>query len=276
VIAGKVGHFWVFQRLAVLGFRGEVFVLNGYFDETEIQKGPPATAVGGFLFSPDGSAKFDAEWGAVLAQLIEPFHTSHCAGGYGQFAGWPFAKRDDLLKGLAKLTADTRDAGFISMVLHSDYDQFASQDSWLAAAAGSPYTIGLMACLDSARNYMDKNYPNEEIFFWFEAGAQNEKEAQDFLRRLNNHENGRRFYRIAGYSFVPKKRAPTLCSADFLCWEWQRNYVEASRNEKVRSRSRPVARKLSLAVQRSKFESHLSKRSRQHQNGNSWNDKRIL
>jgi hypothetical protein len=225
-----LGHFLG----ASYGFRGRIFVLSGYFDETVVQHGPPLTGVGGFLFDADSVAKFDAAWGPEIAQLKKPFHTSACGGRQGRddFADWSSPKRDDFLKKLARITADTRDAGFVSTVLHSDYDKFISKNPGHSIIAGSPYTLALMACVDAARNYMEKNYPDEDIYYWFEAGAPKEKEAQEFMRRLKNHKNSGKYYRVAGYSFVEKKHAPALCSADFLCWEWQRNYVEADHDEK--------------------------------------------
>jgi len=81
--------------------------------------------------------------------------------------------------------------------------------------------------MDAIVGYMNDNYPGEDIIYWIESGSSNEPQASDFLRRIHTNEKVRERFKLRGYGFYPKREIPALCAADFLCWQWQRNYVEA-------------------------------------------------
>jgi hypothetical protein len=136
-----------------------------------------------------------------------------------------------LLRELAGLIGATRDVAFTATVSQSDYDSFAAISGNQPRMAGSPYTLALVTCIDAARDYLEAEYPNDHVYYWFESGTKNEKEAKEFVRRLDEHPSGKQFFRMRGYSFIPKKDALALCAADFLAWEWQRNYSDAHKDE---------------------------------------------
>lgn len=204
-------------------------MLDVFLDDTKTHRGPPIFGVGGFLFDKPGLKKFEAAWSPRIADLSKPFRTADCNGGWGPFTQWSILERELLLKDLARLIAETRDAGVVATVSLDEYQSYVSTSPDVARVAGTPYTLCLMACIESVGNYLKEHYPEESIYFWIEAGTDNEPEAQDFLRRIYADERLRARFRVGGRSFIPKREAPALCAADFLCWEWQRNYIEAHR-----------------------------------------------
>src|SRR6266403_3529330 len=108
--------------LAVPGFRGKVFVLSGFFDDTEIRVGPPAFGVAGILYTVDGLNSFNKAWSPKLSGLTKPYRTSDCMWRNGAFENWEYPERDQFMKGLAKTTAENRDAGFTTMMPRSEYE----------------------------------------------------------------------------------------------------------------------------------------------------------
>jgi hypothetical protein len=223
VSAPAEGSFLESFLATVPGFDRYVLVLNAYFDDTKTdpKHGTDLWGAGGVLFNKDGLLKFDEVWTPRIAVLEKPFRTAHCAGGYDQFATWSREARHKMLCDLGRLIGQTRDAGFAATVTRDDYDDFKAKNPRLANFAGSPFALALMACIDSARNYLDANYPGEEIHYWIEAGSEGEKDAQDFLRRMSakGNEEIKKFFLVGGYTFESKKNAPALCAGDFMAWQ---------------------------------------------------------
>jgi hypothetical protein len=215
--------------LAVPSFRN-VLVLDAFFDDTEIQNGPRVFAVAGILFSRCGLKQFTDEWGSRIADLKGPYRTSHCFARRGAFQGWSEVERDIFLADLARLIAETRDAGFTATIADRDYEEFRSKNPSLCKIAGSPFTVALTECIDSVRDYLGKDYPGEDVYFWFESGTRHEKEAKEFIRRMDENPKTKAFFKMRGHSFIDKRDAVALCAADFLAWEWQRNYAEGERD----------------------------------------------
>jgi hypothetical protein len=152
------GAYWLELRL-----QGKIFVLHAFIDDTTVEHGPSLFGVAGFLFEKRGLQKFEAEWASKIASLSKPFRTSSCAGGWPPFRDWSRIERDLLLSDLARLIADTRDAGFVATVGMDDYKSYAAEDPIMATMFGSPYTLCLMPCIDSACNYLNEHYPGGGI-----------------------------------------------------------------------------------------------------------------
>jgi len=81
-----------------------------YFDDSSDERRERYFACGGFVGSPDQWDMFDAFWSVETYELSEPFHSTDCECGYGQFRDWPIPKRNDLM---ARLTAVVNKAGLL-------------------------------------------------------------------------------------------------------------------------------------------------------------------
>jgi hypothetical protein len=213
--------------LAMPGLSGKVLVLDAFFDDTRIQPSPETVGVAGLMFDMDGLRRFNEAWAPRVAGLSKPFRTAACRWGHEPFEDWMLDDRLRLLKDLAILIAETRDAGVTATVDEEEYTEFKTKNNGLAEFVGSPFTLTLMTCVDSVCSYMDTAYPNETVNFWFEAGSKNQAEANAFFRRLYDNAYLRERYRVQAWAFVPKRGAVALCAADFLAWEWQYNYKNA-------------------------------------------------
>jgi hypothetical protein len=207
--------------------------LAGYFDDVGLPREPRLSGVAGFLFEWDGVFRFNENWGPRLARLSKPYRTATCFSRASPFDSWASEDCELLMKDLANLIADTRDAGFVAAVELSEYNDFVDKNPAARATIGHPYTLSLLVLVGSVVEYMQATFPNEKVHLFFEKGdSAPEDEADGFLRRACASWEQIGVSVIEGYSFVPKKKHPALCAADFLAWEWQRNYWEKADNEK--------------------------------------------
>jgi hypothetical protein len=70
------------------------------------------------------------------------------------------------------------------------------------------------------------------------SGCAKQKEASGFMAKLERHSMLKAGLNVRGHGFAPKSSNPALSAADFLCWEWQRNYIENPTLNLVRSEFR--------------------------------------
>jgi hypothetical protein len=202
--------------------------LRAFFDETGTHNGHPLTAVAGFLFDDAGLDKFEADWQKRTADLEEPFHTVDCVHGRGQFEGWPEPVRLLLMHDLPEIIIQTRICGFISFVESNEYDQWCKENPRYVSWIGSAYTVCLMKCVETAGLVARQNQFEGDIDYVFESGCDKQQEASEFMLRLDKNPDLKAGLRVGKWGFSPKKTELALCAADFLCWQWQRNYVRVS------------------------------------------------
>lgn len=213
-----------------------VMPMDAFFDVSHLQRpaGSHAFILAGVLFAQKGLAEFDRAWQPVVQGLNGPFRTSICNGGREKpFNRMPIAERQAMLTELAKLTSKTRDAGFTVLIEDSEYEEFKAKNPSIAKHTGSVYTIALISILESVRQYVVEKHPDEKVRFWFEAGTEGEAEAMLFMRRIEDRPQAKEYFRMESHAFVPKEQAIAICAADFLAWEWQRNYREAEESERL-------------------------------------------
>jgi hypothetical protein len=209
--------------------------MDAFFDASHIhrQGAPDAFIVGGVLFDKSGLAEFNNAWQPRIANLSGPFRTSQCNAGRDPFDRMPQPERLAMLAELAALTGKTRDVAFALVIEQAEYQEFTTNNPGTVKDTGSPYTIALVSILEAARNYISEKYPEEKIHYWFEAGTENEAEAKQFMRRIDDRPETKEYFRIDSQNFVSKEQASAFCAADFVAWEWQRNYKEAEENRRL-------------------------------------------
>jgi hypothetical protein len=207
--------------------------LRAFFDETGTHDGHPLTAVAGFLFDTAGLNKFEVDWRKRTVDLKGPFHTTDCVRGRGAFEGWPEPQRLLLLHDLPEIIIRTRICAVISFIASDEYDQWCRENPRYVPCIGSPYTVCLMKCVETAGLVARQNRFEGDIDYIFESGCDKQQEASEFMVRLDQNPKLKAGLRIGSWGFAPKGREPALCSADFLCWEWQKNYVRAMQNPNI-------------------------------------------
>lgn len=208
------------------GNGGLGMALFAFVDETGTHSGHPVTAVGGFLFDDQGVERFESSWKKRTSELREPFHASDCFHGYGQLERWPKPQRLLFMHDLPEMIIENRIFGFIAFMETAEYTEWCKENAHLVSRVGSPYTACLMQCVEIAGVAVKDRKLQGNITYVFEAGCDKELEASKFLAGLEKNGLLRAGLRVEGHAFVSKWKEPALCSADFLCWQWQKNYID--------------------------------------------------
>jgi hypothetical protein len=151
----------------------------------------------------------------------------------GQFEEWTLPQRNLLLHDLSEIIVLNRICGFVSFVETIEYDQWCKENPRHVSWIGSPYTACLMRCVETAGIVARQKRLDGSIDYVFESGCAKQKEASEFMTRLVNNPALKAGLRVGNFGFAAKSRQPILCTADFLCWEWQRNYVESTKAGEV-------------------------------------------
>ena len=90
-----------------------------------------------------------------------------------------------------------------------------------------------MKCIETAGVVVRQNELKGDIDYVFESGCNKQQEASEFMARLDKNPQLKAALRVGGWRFAAKRSELALCSADFLCWEWQRNWVRAMKNPDI-------------------------------------------
>jgi hypothetical protein len=96
-------------------------LLESYFDDSSDEKRERFYACGGLLGSSAQRDVFDMAWSNETSVLAEPFRSSDCEGGHGQFKNWTKPQRDELMRNLVTIIHATELRGYVSVVPVADY-----------------------------------------------------------------------------------------------------------------------------------------------------------
>lgn len=199
-------------------------MLHAFFDETGTHGNAEITGVAGLLYDKAGALEFESEWGRRTVDLKKPFRTAACVAQRDAFENWPTEDRERLLYDLAHLIVRTRRLGFVSTVCQEEFNEYINKNPKIRQFVGTVYSLCLVSCV---RNICDYAIEHEKhLYFWFEAGNEHQKEAANFIRRMKNNKNLEEAKVIDGFSFITKANNSVLCSADFLAWQWQKQWKE--------------------------------------------------
>jgi hypothetical protein len=98
-----------------------IAMLWAYLDDSSDSKRERFCAAGGFFSVDLRWQKFELAWRATTHKLKEPFRSTECECGHGQFADWPKMKRDALMAELCYLIKTYDLGAFGAAVSVSDY-----------------------------------------------------------------------------------------------------------------------------------------------------------
>ncbi len=118
-----------------------VAMLWAYFDDSSDSKRQRICAAGGFFTVDSRWHKLDIAWRRATRELKEPFRSTDCETGHGQFENWPKPKRDALMADLCELVKSFDLGAFGSAVSVPDYLKlFPEADLY------DPYLLCLSMC----------------------------------------------------------------------------------------------------------------------------------
>jgi hypothetical protein len=204
------------------GDRGHVVLVFAYFDESSTQDDAPSLVVAGYVFRPSDYRAFDWEWGEALALAGVPYwHTVRAMGKpSGPFEGKAVEEVAELGAKCRNLIHRYARVGVGVSVTQSEFDALAP-DGWIGRYGGA-YTAALQWCLAGIREWADANDVDGVFAYFFEAGNEFQKEANDRMNLIYNDLAKRAEYRHDSHTFADGTRHHGLQAADMFAWHFAR------------------------------------------------------
>jgi hypothetical protein len=184
-------------------------ILEGYFDDSADDQRRKYYACGGAIGTPAQWDLFEALWSMETAHLKEPFRSTDCECGHGQFSDWPRPKRDDMMQRLVETIYKADLHGYAAVVPISDFKEVFSlldvKEAFTLAA--SQVILNMAYVADSGM---------VDASLWFEDGPTNGAvlSANAAVHTLDWKPNRR----LRGLTFADKKLR-SLQAVDFVARE---------------------------------------------------------
>lgn len=180
-----------------------------YFDDSSDEQRAKYCAYGFLIGSIEQWNYFDTLWGMQTKELQEPFRSTECECGHGQFKDWSKKKRDELMKSLVDLIDRLKLYGFASVVPVKEFREIFPKVSTEEA-----FTLAAAHCIWNIVHIVNK--ANWNVALWFEHGPHNGM----VLDAYNSfkEENWKPGEKLTGIYFESKRLLP-LQSADLVARE---------------------------------------------------------
>ena len=139
-------------------------ILECYFDDSSDDRREKYFACGGLLGTPEQWDYFDVLWNTATRGLSEPFRSTDCENGYGQFKDWPIPERQKLMARLTTVVSRLRLFGYASIIPIAEFKAvFPNLGEREAARSVLAHVIVNMASL--------ANRMGTDVAIWFEKGS---------------------------------------------------------------------------------------------------------
>jgi len=96
-------------------------MIFSYFDDSSDKRREKYFAAGGLIGGVEQWAQFDLRWAYSTRELEDPFRSTDCECGHGQFADWEKPKRDALMGELVGIIREFGLHAFASIIPISEY-----------------------------------------------------------------------------------------------------------------------------------------------------------
>src|SRR5947209_11682955 len=139
-------------------------ILESYFDDSTDPRRSKFYACGGLLGGAEQWDAIEIPWSQHTHKLTEPFRSTNCETGHGQFEDWPKSQRDELMARLVGVLKAVQLRGFASIVPIKEYraafPDCEEHDAFLLALRQAVMNMAFIAhALD------------HDVSLWFEKGA---------------------------------------------------------------------------------------------------------
>jgi hypothetical protein len=216
VLSSEVFDSFVGALLPVGGV--VVAIIQAFFDESYGEKVGSILCVAGYMMTDRAARRLTREWNAVLREYDLPyFRMSACAHG-----NYPFNK----LTKNQRVAVETKMIGLIKrrtikgIGVTVNVDEFGKIMPDNREVIGGAYSVCLNVVLGGAYHWAKHMGFTSRLAYFFEAGHNNQSEADRILTRAFSMEDLRTSRSYAGHGFVRKEDSPPTQAADILAWQW--------------------------------------------------------
>jgi hypothetical protein len=204
-------------------------MLGAYLDDSSDHRREQYFAFGGIMGNVRQIDLFNLLWLDATHQLTEPFRSTDCETGHGQFEKWDRPDRAALMAKLVTLIKDRGVWGFASVVSIADYravfPNSGNFDPFYLCVKSAIVQLALMA-----------NAAGQDIDMWFEEGDHDGK-IQSIHKDLKTLDSWKHRRRLLGITPRDKRFVP-LQGADLFA----REAFKYFNNEGVRLDRKPFVR----------------------------------
>lgn len=207
--------------------RGFAVLMASYFDQSE--SGGFYT-VGGYIFRKSQVRPFEKRWSRMLKRFDLPyFRMSACNAHQPPFSHLSKVECDLVAREAIATVIEYASYGYFVTVRQEEYDEILGRESF----AGSTYALCCYVCLMGMRRWSDLNDRNALIAYFFEAGTENEGDADQLIKAIGGRRDEVTFdYRYAAHGFVQKELSMPTQAADMLAWHANKNYLRSKAGKK--------------------------------------------
>ncbi len=205
---------------------GDVVVLvETYFDESY---DPKLLCVAGYSFTSRNARLLDGEWRKMLLRYKRlPYFRMSICNASANIRPAPF----DRLNDQECVAIATEAIGLINKYASVGYAVTIDQKAFYKRVTkkglvSTPYEFCSWLCLSAARSEMHKIVPFlTGMSFFFEAGFENQSEANRMMNRIFKDPGLRQFYKYKEHRFVVKSASRPTQAADLIAWQWYKDMI---------------------------------------------------
>lgn len=200
-------------------------------DESGTHQQSPVLTVGAYMARQRDWQAWSRRW-KTAKRPIKVFHSVDCANLKGEFKTWNKEKRDEYVRKLLPVIADSRCVGFVIGIVLTEFNLVMRKHPELSEIFGSPYHACFQWIVMSIMQRLNELGSLERLAFYHESNdfKGEAKETFDYLRKTENPFNVRMSLTFGGKDeFMP------LQAADILAYEG---------NKRLRDVGKPVRRAL--------------------------------
>jgi hypothetical protein len=225
---GNAHLVYEMSRMALCESDGDVVVLKVAMDESGVHDGSPVITVGAYIARPSQWRDWTKRWNATK-RPIKVYHAADAANLHGEFGDWTADRRDELVRKLLPIIADTDIPGVVVGVQMDEFEKAIQGLGNLRSIFGTPYAACFQWVVQIIMNFALGAMSTERIAFVHELNDYRQ-EALEAFAWVKEH--GNPLGNIIGLQFAEKKDYVPLQAADILAYEGNKRLRDPSRRER--------------------------------------------
>jgi hypothetical protein len=209
----------------VLGF---VAVLKVYMDESGVYDDLPVVTVAAYLGRPGEWREWTKRWNGAK-RPIKVFHAADAQKLHGEFEGWSEEDRDEFVKRVVPIIADTGFPGIVIGVHMAEFRRAMAGHGDLAPFFGTPYAACFHWVVQTLM-YLQARTGNRERIVFVHENNDYQHEVLESFNYIKSRANPNRI--SLGILFGDKASHPPLQAADILAYEGNKRMRDPHRPER--------------------------------------------
>ncbi len=205
-----------------------------YFDESGTDDGSAVMAMAGYVFEANQAARFSRDWLKVLKEYNLPYaHMADSVSQNGVYSHLTDQQCDKINRLLIENIKRRTLFGFSVTLNPRHYYDTIGREPDLPSA----YSFCVLSVVHLLAHWADRKGDNGKFAFFFEAGHQNQEEANFIMNGITSGGAEKiAEYHYLSHTFFTKTESPPLHAADMLAW-----HVTKFSKDRIKGKTNPRA-----------------------------------